>query len=520
MYGLPLQLQRGHGRGHGLVRVLSPVPGGLRGVPTQRGGHRIAWAEGGGGGRVIRPLDRAPRAGVDYVFGRPQAYNMRGCSGASHVRDRSAVGRRGQGQDRRSADRAARHRGPLPGRGQRRPHGRGRRSRPTSCTSSPAASCPRTCMRGRRRRGAQPGHACWRRSTAWLSRGVQVGENLMLSDRAHVIFPWHFAEDRLLERASGERRERSAPRCAASAPATATRWAARFAIRLGDMYRADFRERIEQIAEAKTADCWPACGGEVDGTALDADADLRGVQRLRRAAEAVSWPTRRPTCSTRSRPGKTHPVRRRPGGAAGHRSRHVPLRHQQQQFGRRRLGRLGRARAARSTKVIGIVKAYTTRVGGGPFPTEQDNEIGQHIRDGATSTARPPAGRGAAAGSTRWPSATRPGSAASTRLSVMLLDVLSQLPEMKICTAYELDGERITAFPQPRRRPAPRQADLRDAAGLAAGHDATRAAWRTCPPAPDAISDRISELVGRPVEIVSVGPDREQTILSADTAVS
>ena len=58
--------------------------------------------------------------------------------------------------------------------------------------------------------------------------------------------------------------------------------------------------------------------------------------------------------------------------------------------------------------VIGVVKAYSTRVGGGPFPTEQDNAIGQHIRDRGNEYGTVTAARGAAAGSTRWPSATRP----------------------------------------------------------------------------------------------------------------
>ena len=52
-------------------------------------------------------------------------------------------------------------------------------------------------------------------------------------------------------------------------------------------------------------------------------------------------------------------------------------------------------------------------------------------------------------------------------ICVMLLDVLSGLDELKICTAYELDGERIEPLPQPRRRPAPREAGVRDAARLA-----------------------------------------------------
>ena len=92
-------------------------------------------------------------------------------------------------------------------------------------------------------------------------------------------------------------------------------------------------------------------------------------------------------------------------------------------------------------KVIGVVKAYSTRVGGGPFPTEQDNATGQHLRD-----------RGNEYGTvTRRPRRCGWFDAVAARytcrlsgvdvLAVMLLDVLSELEEIKICTAYEIDGE-------------------------------------------------------------------------------
>ena len=99
------------------------------------------------------------------------------------------------------------------------------------------------------------------------------------------------------------------------------------------------------------------------------------------------------------------------------------------------------------TKVIGVVKAYSTRVGGGPFPTEQDNDIGQHIRDRGneygTVTRRPRRCGWFDAVAVRY-TARLSGVDA---LAVMLLDVLSELPELKICTAYEIDGRRVTNFP-------------------------------------------------------------------------
>ncbi len=99
------------------------------------------------------------------------------------------------------------------------------------------------------------------------------------------------------------------------------------------------------------------------------------------------------------------------------------------------------------TKVLGIVKAYCTRVGGGPFPTEQDNAIGQHIRERGneygTVTRRPRRCGWFDVVAARYTARL----SGVDSLAVMLLDVLSELPELKICTAYELDGRRITNFP-------------------------------------------------------------------------
>jgi adenylosuccinate synthase len=100
-------------------------------------------------------------------------------------------------------------------------------------------------------------------------------------------------------------------------------------------------------------------------------------------------------------------------------------------------------------------------------------------------------------------------------LAVMLLDVLGGLPELQICTAYELDGRRTTDFPghaDDLRRVAPVyetlpgwQEDISAATSLA---DLPASARRYV--------ERIGQLLGRPVQIVSVGPDRRQTIFAGD----
>jgi len=163
-------------------------------------------------------------------------------------------------------------------------------------------------------------------------------------------------------------------------------------------------------------------------------------------------------------------------------------------------------------KMIGVVKAYTTRVGGGPFVTELHDNIGQRIRDVGneygTVTGRPRR--------CGWfdAVATRYGANISgvDCIAVMLLDVLSGLEELKICEAYDVNGERVIDFPshildledaKPIYRTIPGWAE--DITGIRRMED--------LPANAVAYIKAVEEIIGKPVEIVSVGPDREQTIL-------
>ncbi len=163
--------------------------------------------------------------------------------------------------------------------------------------------------------------------------------------------------------------------------------------------------------------------------------------------------------------------------------------------------------------IIGVVKAYSTRVGGGPFPTELENELGQYLRERGneygTVTRRPRRCGWLDAVALRY----------TTRLSgvdtiaVMLLDVLSGLKELNICTAYEIDGKQIKHFPShvdDIRRVKPVYETL---PGWTEEITACRA-MDQLPANARAYLSRIGELVGRPIEMVSVGPERDQTIVA------
>ena len=155
-------------------------------------------------------------------------------------------------------------------------------------------------------------------------------------------------------------------------------------------------------------------------------------------------------------------------------------------------------------------------VGGGPFPTEQDNEIGQYIRDRGneygTVTKRPRRCGWFDAVATRY--TARLGGIDA--LSVMLLDVLSGLPELEICTAYEIDGRRTTNFPShvdDVRRAVPIYEKL---PGWREEVTAVRG-MKDLPENARKYLARISQLVGCPIAVVSVGPERLQTIIADES---
>ena len=157
---------------------------------------------------------------------------------------------------------------------------------------------------------------------------------------------------------------------------------------------------------------------------------------------------------------------------------------------------------------IGIAKAYTTRVGGGPFPTELEDETGQQLRDAGAEYGST-TGRPRRCG---WLDlvALRHAVAVNglSELAITKLDVLTVLPELKVCVAYELDGERLE-YP-----PFERVEDVKPIYETLEGWDEELLACRSradLPAAAQRYLDRIESEVGCRVGVVSVGPDRQDT---------
>ncbi|MEV5030018.1 adenylosuccinate synthase [Paenibacillus sp. LPE1-1-1.1] len=161
-------------------------------------------------------------------------------------------------------------------------------------------------------------------------------------------------------------------------------------------------------------------------------------------------------------------------------------------------------------QVIGVAKAYTTRVGDGPFPTEQDNEIGQLIRDKGheygTVTGRP---RRVGWFDTVVVRHARRVSGI-TGLSLNSLDVLTGLETVKICTGYKLRGEVIETYPASLKMVSECEAVYEEHPGWS--EDISNAkTLEDLPVNTRNYLNRVSELTGIPIAIFSVGRNREQT---------
>ncbi|MFL2811508.1 MAG: adenylosuccinate synthase [Paracoccaceae bacterium] len=169
--------------------------------------------------------------------------------------------------------------------------------------------------------------------------------------------------------------------------------------------------------------------------------------------------------------------------------------------------------------VLGIVKAYTTRVGEGPFACELFDEIGEHLatvgREKGTVT-----GRSRRCG---WFDAVLVKQTCVTSgvsgIALTKMDVLDGLKELKICVGYELDGKKLDYLPIP----SDQQARVKPIYEVMEGWMETTAgarSWAELPGAAIKYVRRIEELIKCPVAMLSTSPEREDTILVTDPFVS
>jgi adenylosuccinate synthase len=337
--------------------------------------------------------------------------------------------------------------------------------------------------------------------------GIEVGDNLVVSDHAHLIFPYHIEEERLNEQGA-EQAIGTTGR--GIGPCYQDKVGRTCGIRVGDLLYPDhLRERLRLVVSRKNR-LLQALSSEAKQFNADALCDeyLDHAERMRPHIKDTTGLLHRALREGRrllfeAAQGSlldidhgTYPyVTSSSSSTAGVWS--------------------GSGVPARNLdRVVGVIKAYTTRVGRGPFPTELNDGaegIGERIRrtgrEYGTVTGRPRRCGWFDAVAVKYTAQL----CGADELAVMLLDVLSEPEEIQICTAYELDGERLDHFPSDafvleRCKPVyealpPLGQNLGKARRLV---DLPTAARRYV--------DRLSTLLELPVSIISVGPDREQTI--------
>jgi adenylosuccinate synthase len=338
--------------------------------------------------------------------------------------------------------------------------------------------------------------------------GVTVGDRLIVSEKAHVILPYHRDLDLLSEARRGERKIGTTSR--GIGPAYEDK-VARRGIRMGDLLgdpealAVEVRENVAARNRLVGDDTmkWEAVFAQlqVDAERLRpwvGDVSLaltRGMAEGRRVlfegAQAtlldIDHGTYPYVTSSNATVGGVCTGLGVPPKAIGH--------------------------------VLGVAKAYTTRVGEGPMPTELTGEMAERLRESGNeygaSTGRPRRCGWYDAVVVRY-SARINGLDA---LALTKLDVLDGLPELRVCTGYEVNGQLITEFP----------GDLRVLAAATPRYE-TLPGWTTPTSGVRAFADlpanarayirRLEEVTGAPCAVVSTGSDRDDTIVRDDSVAA
>lgn len=339
------------------------------------------------------------------------------------------------------------------------------------------------------------------------SQGVSYQGRLWLSDRSHVVMPWHVLEDQLTDRLSGKDNHIGTT-MRGIGPCYRDKVGRSHAIRLGDLARPEFPRRVEEIVAVKNqmlrsmdpGSAWePLNAVEITEQYLGYTKILAPMIR-----ETTQW------LLDALEAGKRVLFEGAQGALLDIDHGTFPFVTSSNSSGVGICGGSG-VPPMWIDKVVGVVKAYSTRVGGGPMATELDNEIGKRIRERGreygTTTGRPRRCGYLDLVALRY---TARLSGVSS-LAVMMLDVLSGFDKLEVATAYRIGNEVLERFPSHADDLKQVQPVYETLPGWKEEITTARR-WEDLPPNAQAYVRRISAAVGKPVEWVSVGPDRSQTI--------
>lgn len=339
------------------------------------------------------------------------------------------------------------------------------------------------------------------------NRGIETSDRLFISERAHVIMPYHVAIDMAREEKSGARAIGTTGR--GIGPAYEDK-AARTGIRVGDLLKPDvLREKLKTILEYKNFVLKEFFGKEPFDEMEIYELTMTRASRFKTCIVDTAGMVRAAVDS-----GKNILFE----GAQGS---HLDLDHGTYPFVTSSSTTVGGVYTGTGVSpghlgsIVGIAKAYTTRVGSGPFPTELLDAIGEHIRDqggefGATT------GRPRRCG---WFDAVVVKQSARVSgingLVVTKLDVLDGMETLKVCTGYSCGDADLDGLP----------ADLDDLyqcepvyEELPGWQEGTAGVtqWDALPREAKNYIRRLEELVEVPVKMISTGQERSQVIELSD----
>lgn len=339
------------------------------------------------------------------------------------------------------------------------------------------------------------------------ARGIEPRKNLLISERAHIVMPWHFIEDKATNRAvvAGES---IGTTNRGIGPCYRDKIGRTHAFRIADLMSDNLKAKVSDTVAAKL-DVLKHIADPADLETLNADKIYDQCRVWAKSIGSLSIDSTNYLLDELDA-GKSLLMEGAQGSLLDIDHGTYPFVTSSNASG---VGvSAGSGVPARwINRVIGVTKAYSTRVGGGPFPTELSDETGQKIRDigreYGTTTGRPRRCGWFDAVAVRYTARL----SGVHYLSLMMMDVLSHFDSIQVCVAYDLRGQRITRFPCLAE-------DLRDCVPIYE----TMPGWNTDVSGVRKLEDfplnarkyieRIEELISVPVGVLSVGPDREQTI--------
>ncbi len=335
-------------------------------------------------------------------------------------------------------------------------------------------------------------------------RGITLADRLFISEKAHTVLDYHKAEDQFREQSLGKNKIGTTIR--GIGPCYADKVGRSYAVRMADFLNIEqLREKLKSIIDYKNK----LFSALYDAEPIDFDEVFQKCQLYaERLGPFITDTTRYLHESITN--GKSVLFE----GAQGSL---LDLDHGTFPFvTSSNSSSLGMSSgcgvpAQMVEKFIGVVKAYSTRVGQGPFPTEQDNEIGQYIRDRGneygTTTGRPRR--------CGWFDAVAVSYSVTiggvNEVAMMHLDTLAGLEELKVCRAYKIDGEETTFFPSE----AAKLSKAECVYETLPGWEDDLTAITDFDQLPAVVKNYIGvveDIINRPLTILGVGPRRSQVI--------